>query len=62
MSEPKNTPVPAPREYRRPFPYRSDTPRTDALIFPNGCLSTHLLEHARQLERELNALKNKCTF
>jgi hypothetical protein len=31
----------------------SDTPRTDALMRPNGALATNLLEHARQLEREL---------
>ena len=28
------------------------TPRTDALVFPNGCFSGNLLEHARCLERE----------
>jgi hypothetical protein len=33
----------------------SDTPRTDALIRPNGALATNLLEHARQMERELNS-------
>ena len=35
----------------------TDTPRTDALMRPNGALATNLLEHARQLERELNASK-----
>lgn len=29
------------------------TPRTDALMRPNGALATNLLEHARQIEREL---------
>lgn len=38
----------------------SDTPRTDALIFPNGALATNLLEHARGLEVELSiALENQ---
>ena len=44
----------------------TDTPRTDALMRPNGALATNLLEHARQLEMELNnraaeidMLKNK---
>lgn len=32
---------------------KTDTPRTDALIYPNGLLATNLLEHARELEREL---------
>jgi len=32
---------------------KTDTPRTDALMLPNGTLATNLLEHARQLEREL---------
>jgi predicted RNase H-like nuclease (RuvC/YqgF family) len=36
----------------------TNTPRTDALIFPNGAFATNLLEHARQLERELNASKD----
>jgi hypothetical protein len=31
----------------------TDTPRTDALIFPDGAFAINLLEHARQLEREL---------
>jgi len=35
----------------------SDTPRTDALMKPNGAMATNLLEHARQMERELNASK-----
>jgi hypothetical protein len=35
----------------------TETPRTDALMRPNGALATNLLEHARQLERELNASK-----
>jgi len=45
----------------------SDTPRTDALYFPNGVDATTVfmphfdlcLEHARQLERELADLKIK---
>ena len=39
----------------------SDTPRTDALM-QGGCIATNIMEHARQLERELNeaqALNNK---
>jgi hypothetical protein len=38
-----------------------DTPRTDALM-QGGCIATNIMEHARQLERELNevqALNNK---
>jgi len=35
-----------------------DTPRTNALMRPNGALATNLLEHARQMERELNKLHN----
>ena len=35
----------------------TDTPRTDALMLPHGALATNLLEHARQLERELAASK-----
>ena len=35
----------------------ADTPRTDALLKPNGALATNLLEHARQLERELSEAK-----
>lgn len=34
------------------IPHPEPTPRTDALLFPDGCLSGHLLEHARCLERE----------
>ena len=34
------------------IPHPEATPRTDALVFPNGCYSGHLLEHARCLERE----------
>ena len=34
------------------IPHPEPTPRTDALVFPNGCYSGHLLEHARCLERE----------
>ena len=34
------------------IPDPEPTPRTDALVFPNGCYSGHLLEHARCLERE----------
>ena len=38
----------------------TDTPRTDALVLPHGTLSTNLLEHARQLERELSkAIKDR---
>ena len=37
----------------------TDTPRTDALMRPNGALATNILEHARQLERELNEAKAK---
>jgi hypothetical protein len=59
---------------RRPLPVPdqsnknmvTNTPRTDALMRPNGALATNLLEHARQLEMELNnraaeidMLKNK---
>jgi hypothetical protein len=28
------------------------TPRTDQLVYPNGCLATSILEHARIPERE----------
>jgi len=35
-----------------PIPHPEPTPRTDALVFPNGCMSGNLLEHARCLERE----------
>jgi hypothetical protein len=35
----------------------TDTPRTDALMRPHGALATNILEHARQLERELAASK-----
>ena len=34
------------------IPHPEPTPRTDALLFPDGCYSGHLLEHARCLERE----------
>jgi hypothetical protein len=40
---------------------KCETPRTDALM-QGGCIATNILEHARQLERELNevqALNNK---
>ena len=40
---------------------KMDTPRTDALM-QGGCIATNIMEHARQLERELNeaqALNNK---
>ena len=40
---------------------KCDTPRTDALM-QGGCIATNIMEHARQLERELNeaqALNNK---
>jgi len=30
----------------------SDTPQTDRLIYPNGCMSANLLEHARTMERQ----------
>jgi len=39
----------------------SDTPRTDALMH-GGCIAINIMEHARQLERELTeaqALNNK---
>jgi hypothetical protein len=39
----------------------SDTPRTDALM-QGGCIATNIMEHARELERELTeaqALNNK---
>ena len=39
----------------------TDTPRTDALM-EGGCIAINILEHARQLERELTeaqALNNK---
>jgi len=35
-----------------------DTPRTDALMRPHGALATNLLEHAREMEREANFLRN----
>jgi hypothetical protein len=41
----------------------SDTPRTDALI-QGGCIAIGILEHARELERELTeaqAINNKVT-
>jgi hypothetical protein len=39
----------------------SDTPRTDALLsFHDSSSWTNLMEHARQLERELNQAKNDC--
>ena len=31
----------------------TDTPRTDALM-QGGCIATNIMEHARELERELN--------
>ena len=40
---------------------KCDTPRTDALM-QGGCIATNIMEHARQLERELTeaqALNNK---
>jgi hypothetical protein len=40
---------------------KMDTPRTDALM-QGGCIATNIMEHARQLERELTeaqALNNK---
>lgn len=40
---------------------KCDTPRTDALM-QGGCIATNIMEHARQLERELNeaqTLNNK---
>jgi len=36
----------------------SDTPKTDALMRPHGALATNLLEHAREMEREANFLRN----
>jgi len=39
----------------------SDTPKTDALMH-GGCIAINIMEHARQLERELTeaqALNNK---
>jgi len=41
----------------------SDTPRTDALMH-KGCIAINIMEHARQLERELTeaqAYNNKVT-
>jgi len=41
----------------------SDTPRTDALM-QGGCIAIGILEHARELERELTesqAINNKIT-
>jgi hypothetical protein len=41
----------------------SDTPRTDALI-QGGCIAIGILEHARELERELTeaqTINNKVT-
>ena len=32
----------------------TDTPLTDALVYPNGTLATNILEHARDMERENN--------
>lgn len=34
----------------------SDTPRTDALLYPNGTMAANLMEHARELEREIDVL------
>ena len=39
----------------------SDTPRTDALMRPNGCFAADLMDHARQLEREVNHLRAHAT-
>ena len=34
----------------------TDTPRTTALMYPNGAMSIEILEHTRTLERELIAM------
>lgn len=41
----------------------TDTPRTDALM-QGGCIATNIMEHARELERELTeaqAINSKVT-
>ena len=40
----------------------TDTPRTTALIYPNGAMSIEILEHARTLERELIASQAEVEF
>ena len=40
----------------------SDTPLTDALMFPNGTLATNVLEHARELERKLKIANDEIQF
>lgn len=37
----------------------TDTPRTTALMYPNGAMSIEILEHTRTLERELIAMTEK---
>jgi hypothetical protein len=37
---------------------KCDTPRTDALVH-GGCIAINILEHARELEREINATNER---
>jgi hypothetical protein len=38
----------------------SASPLTDALVHPNGCLASNLLEHARQMESKVNMYRQMC--
>jgi hypothetical protein len=40
----------------------TDTPRTDQLMLPHDALATNLIEHAREMERENQRLRDLLTL